>query len=365
MRTFKNAARSAAAAMMILSLGRTAAPAASQTDTLPVSANANAQQTGYYAYIPDHSIYFVDAGQGHAWACPAIDYLAGGGVVSGVGDHLFAPDQPITRADFMVMLYRAYDMSGYTGPATFSDVPAGAYYAEAVGAAETLGIAAGSSGRFCPKDQVTREDAVVFLKRTLDRTGLRLPSGTLADYADADRISPYAADAVAALTQAGILSGSGDGLLNPQTEITRAEMAALLYRALHLSDDGVYVHASDLINLCIGDTIYTDVRIKGYQPGLDYTGLVRCLTFYENEDGYFIELGGTEEIDQQVTYLDGELTVDGRSMPLSKDVVCINVSPYSTLEEPVSTGGHYQRAKVAVLGNQVTEIYYADADALS
>lgn len=357
MRNFKHAARAASAAMMLLLLGRMAAPAASRNDVPPVPAKENSG--GYYAYIPDHSIYFVDAGADYAWAYRAIDYLAGGGVVSGVGDHLFSPDKPLSRADFMVMLYRAYDMSGYTADATFTDVPEGAYYAEAVGAAEALGIAAGTSGRFSPGEHVTREDAAVFLKRTLDRTGVQLQPGELSDFADADQISPYAADAVAALLQAGVLSGSGDSLLNPQTEITRAEMAALLYRALHLSDRGVYVHESDLVNLCIGDTIYTDVRIQGYQPGRNYTGLVRCLTFYETEEGYFIELGGAEAIDQQVVYADGRLTVDGQPMTLAQDVVCVNVSPYSTLEEPVSTGGDYRAAKVAVLGEQVTEIYYS------
>lgn len=355
MRNFKKAARCAAAAMMILSLGRLAAPAASQNSNLP----AAAEPTNYYAYIPDHSIYFVDAGEGYTWAYRAIDYLAGGGVVSGVGDHLFAPDKPITRADFMVMLYRAYDMRGYTAEATFTDIPPEAYYAEAVGAAETLGIAAGSSGKFLPDERVTREDAAVFLKRTLDRTGLRLPEGELSGFTDADKVSPYAAQAVAVLTRAGVLSGSGDGALNPQDEITRAEMAALLYRTLHLSDDGVYVHDASLTNLCIGDTIYTDVRIQGYQPDHTYTGLVRCLTFYENEKGYFIELGGIEQIDQQVTYEDGTLLVDGKAMALASDVVCVNVSPYSTLEEPVSTGEHFQNAKVAVLDELVTEIYYS------
>ncbi len=359
MRKFKPAACLAAAVMMILSLGHMS-PAAqgSQTDLLPDSVKSNARQTSYYAYIPDHSIYFVVAGEDFAWAYRAIDYLAGGGVVSGVGDHLFAPGKPITRADFMVMLYRAYDMSDYSRMATFSDVPEDAYYAEAVGAAETLGIAAGSSGRFSPEEQVTREDAVVFLKRTLDLTGLHFAPGSLNGFTDAEQISDYAAGAVAALTGAGVISGGADDVFNPDTAITRAEMAALLYRALHLTEKGVYVHQPDLVNLCIGDTVYTDVRIVGYEPDESYKGLVRCLTFYEKEEGYFIELGGAEEINQQVIYEDGSLIVDGQAMAVSSDVVCVNVSPYSTLEAPVSTGEYYQSARVALLGELVTEIYY-------
>ena len=356
MRKFKLAACLTAAAMMILSLGRTPAAQASQADLSPAAVQTNS--ANYYAYLPNHSIYFVDAGEGFAWAYRAIDYLAGGGVVSGVGDHLFAPGKPITRADFMVMLYRAYDMSDYSRTATFSDVPADAYYAEAVGAAETLGIAAGSSGQFLPEQEITRQDAMVFLKRTLDLTGLQFGTGSLAGYTDTAKVSDYAAEAVSALSWANIISGSGDSLLNPEEPITRAEMAALLYRALHLSSDGIYVHRPELVNLCIGDTIYTDVQIIDYKEEEPYQGLVRCLTFYQNGDGYFIELGGAEEIDQQVTYEGGRLTVDGKVMALSSDVVCVDVSPYSTLDAPVSTGGHYQTARVATLGELVTEIYY-------
>ncbi len=358
MRKFKLAACLVAALMMLLSLGQAPAAQASQTSPLPAADQTNTAHPGYYAYIPDHSIYFVDAGEDFQWAYRAIDYLAGGGVVSGVGDHLFSPAKPITRADFMVMLYRAYDMSDYSRAATFSDVPADAYYAEAVGAAETLGIAAGSSGQFYPKEEVTREDAMVFLKRTLDLTGLHFRPGSLDNFADADSVSAYAADAVSALTGAGIIAGGEDQLLTPSKPITRAEMAALLYRALHLSGDGTYVHQPDLVNLCIGDTIYTDVRIVGYTEDEQYKGLVRCLTFYQTSDGYFIELGGAESINQQVLYENGRLTVDGTVMALADDVVCVDVSPYSTLEAPVSTGEHYQTARVAVLGERVTEIYY-------
>lgn len=359
MRNFKHAARSTAAAMMIAALGWMQAPAAPTAERPPATVKNAAKPSSYYAYIPDHSIYFVDADSDYDWAYPAIDFLAASNVVSGIGDHLFAPDQPITRADFMVMLYHAYDMSGYSAPTTFADVPDGAYYANAVGAAETLGIAAGSSGNFSPREHVTREDAVVFLKRTLDLTGLRFESGSASRFTDVDKVSPYAVEAVAALSTAGVLSGSGDGTLSPQAEITRAEMAALLYRALHLSPEGVYVHQPDLLNLCIGDTIYTDVRVQGGLPLEPYKGLVRCLTFYETEEGYFIELGGTEKIDQQVDYQDGVLTVDGKPMELAENAVCVNVSPYSTLDNPVSTGGEYRAAKVAVLDGLVTEIYYS------
>ena len=75
MRKFKLAACLTAAAMMILSLGRTPTAQASQADLSPAAVQTNS--ANYYAYLPNHSIYFVDAGEGFAWAYRAIDYLAG------------------------------------------------------------------------------------------------------------------------------------------------------------------------------------------------------------------------------------------------------------------------------------------------
>src|SRR5699024_2029559 len=144
------------------------------------------------AYLPDHSVYFYDVAEGYAWAHREIDTLAVAGVVRGGGDHLFSPGSAITRADFIVMLDRAYGMSqaldsgAIDAQGGFVEVPGSAYYSKAVTAAKAFGVATGTDdNRFLPEQNMTRQDAMVFLKRTIDRTQMRLQAGSLSAFSDA------------------------------------------------------------------------------------------------------------------------------------------------------------------------------------
>lgn len=176
---------------------------------------------------------FTDIGSSYAWASDAVAYLYSIGVVKGTGDLKYHPSDNVTRADFLVMLARAFDLNSNTTD-NFSDVPPGAYYYSAVAAAKHLGIASGSGGKFHPSSSLSRQDAMVFLMRTLKVRGIALTPGTSADlsgFSDAANVSDYAVTAMATLVKAGILTGSG-GKLNPQAGITRAEMAVILYKVL-------------------------------------------------------------------------------------------------------------------------------------
>ena len=109
-----------------------------------------ADATETYAYLPDRSVYFYDVTENHGWAAQKIDSLAAAEVILGSGDYLFYPTNPITRADFIVMLDRAYGMSEalesgvVTAQGAFSDVPDNTYYTESIAAARAFGIAEGS-----------------------------------------------------------------------------------------------------------------------------------------------------------------------------------------------------------------------------
>ena len=137
------------------------------------------------------------------------------------------------------MLYRAFDLGSYGSVGSgFPDVPAGSYYAQAVRAAQALGIATGADdGGFHPADPITRQDAAVLLQRTMQRTGWSLGAGNtslLSGYPDGWRVASYAQSAVALMVEHGILSGKGDGSLDPQGTTSRAEMAVMLSRAMTL-----------------------------------------------------------------------------------------------------------------------------------
>lgn len=314
-------------------------------------------------YVPDHSISFVDVDENFSWAVQPVDYLAMHRVVSGTDDMVYSPADALTRADFVTMLARAYSMEDYVGGGSFSDVPDGTYYSDAVSAAKNLGIVTGDeNGKFNPTQPLTRQDAMVILRRTLDRTGLMFPDGYLSAFSDADKVSSYAQSDVAALVQAGIISGS-DGKINPTASVTRAEMAVMLYRAMMLEDDGegnpVYVARSNVVNLCIGDTFYPNVVIENAAEGQTFSGLYACVEMTGQGEDFTATLGESRALDQQVTWADGVLTVDGEAVTVAEDCDAICVDPYGSISGGLtSTGSVYKSAAVSMTDDVVTAVYY-------
>ena len=181
-----------------------------------------------------NSRYFYDMSN-TSWAVSAVDLLYENGVVTGTGSGTFGPGLQITRGDFMLMLCRAFDLQAIGGVG-FPDVSTDSYYAQAVTTARILGIADGyPDGGFHPGDPVTRQDAMVFLKRAMQAVGWSMEAGNTAllnSYPDGGTVTPYAQDAMATMVSYGIITGTSDGLLSPLGRMTRAEMAVVLARAL-------------------------------------------------------------------------------------------------------------------------------------
>lgn len=174
------------------------------------------------------SSYFNDMGN-YAWAADAVDYLYRSGVVNGMGNGGFGPSQPIRRCDFVVMLCRAFKLSGNRGY-SFADVPVTSYYAEAVATAKSLGIIQGDGRNFYPNSNLSRQDAMVMIYNTLQAAGHSLTNGLTADlsiFLDQGQISPYARNSVGILVYLGAVKGDGNGYLRPRSTINRAEAAIL------------------------------------------------------------------------------------------------------------------------------------------
>lgn len=174
----------------------------------------------------------------YRWAEEAVAYLYGDGVVNGVTDTEFAPGRSITRGDFALMLYRAYDLAPQ-GTDGFPDVPNDIYYANAVRTLKSLEIIRGDdTGRFRPTDSLTRQDAMVMMLRAMRSVGgWFVEEGTQTDisgFTDGGDVAPYAVGAVGALTNLNVIRGSGNGALFPHRSLTRAEMAVILHRVLTL-----------------------------------------------------------------------------------------------------------------------------------
>ena len=171
---------------------------------------------------------------GYDWARTAIEALHRDGIVNGMSDGEYVPGSHIRRADFVLMLCRAYGLHA-AGSMPFADVPPEAYYAEAVSTARGLGIAEGDGVSFFPAADVSRQEAMVFICRTLKAIGRDMTSysADLSVYSDSDLVAGWAESSVSVLVGAGIINGKGS-ILDPLGSLTRAEMAVALYRTLNL-----------------------------------------------------------------------------------------------------------------------------------
>lgn len=178
-----------------------------------------------------------------SWAEEFVTSLQERGIVNGTSGTTFSPDATIRRGDFMLMLYNAAGKPESGGNSAFTDVAADAYYAAAVLWAEKQGIAAGmGNGLFEPSGTLTREQAFAFMCRALPVLNVTYTDGDTAlldNFTDGADLAEYARIPAATLISLEVVSGS-DGKLTPKAELTRAQMARILYAALELqSSTGV------------------------------------------------------------------------------------------------------------------------------
>ena len=193
---------------------------------------------GVYAVgIAAPAAAFTDLGK-HEWAREAIEELAKRGIVKGtsIEKGTFSPASPVTRADFILMLVNLLDLRAEFA-STFADVRSQDYYYNAVSIAKQLGIVSGVNGvNFAPRDPISRQDVMVMLTRALQSTGVvkSAASGSALDsYRDASQIAPYAVESAATMLEHGLVTGS-NGYMMPKGMTSRAEAATFLYRALQL-----------------------------------------------------------------------------------------------------------------------------------
>ena len=188
--------------------------------------------TSYFSYYTAgyNKVTFKDVAPG-AWYSKAVNFIAAREITVGTGRGNYSPDGKVTRAQFIVMLMRAFEMKPDTNPKdNFADA-GNTWYTGYLAAAKRLGISNGvGNNMFAPEKEITRQEMFTLLYnilKTLDRP-LQADSGrTLADFADADQVADWAREAVAALVKAGIVNGS-NGRIDPLSTATRAEIAQMM-----------------------------------------------------------------------------------------------------------------------------------------
>lgn len=165
----------------------------------------------------------------------AVEYLYENGITSGVSATQYGPERPITRADFALMVYKAFGLTPSGSGNYFNDVRADAYYAQAVNTLYARGIVSGvGSGSFGPTTQVTRQDALIMVRQAMRSVGWSANDGyssTLNSYSDGGSVAGYAQGAVSYALQMGYLPTTG-GRIAPGENLTRIDMAQIIHRVL-------------------------------------------------------------------------------------------------------------------------------------
>jgi hypothetical protein len=167
-----------------------------------------------------------------AWYAEQINSAVDKNIMKGYPDNTFKPDNPITRAEFVQVLYNLAGMPTVSGSSDFTDVAASDWYAKAVTWAVNKGVTSGrGNGIFAPSDPVLREEAVTFLCRYAQFKGdTRDFSGIKLTFKDATAISGWAEFFVKWSVGANIVAGYQDNTFRPSNKMTRAEAATILIK---------------------------------------------------------------------------------------------------------------------------------------
>jgi chitodextrinase/O-glycosyl hydrolase len=210
------------------------------TPTSPSTATPTATPTPTQSPKPTLGPHaFHDVGSKYDWASVAINTLYANGIIKGTSESTFSPDKKITRADFVVLLVRALGLTADI-ESNFSDVNETAYYYEALAIAKKLGIITGvDASRFNPDGEISRQDMMVIAARAMTAAGRLTMNGSedeLSGFKDADDISGYAKDSVAALIREGIIKGDGKSIHAGGTT-TRAQAAVVIFRIYTYQDN--------------------------------------------------------------------------------------------------------------------------------
>lgn len=173
---------------------------------------------------------FYDLSDTH-WAYAYINYLSDKNIINGYANGIFAPENNVTRAEFLKILVSAFGVESDVSDVPFKDVNSSDWFAPYIYTAWQKGLVKGDGEYFRPDDYISRQDASVMIYRFVNYNGKDFNLSEVA-YEDDHEISDYAKEAVYALSNAGIIGGMPDGSFAPVSDTTRAEAAKMIYFAM-------------------------------------------------------------------------------------------------------------------------------------
>ena len=167
-----------------------------------------------------------------AWYSEAVDYVTENGIMSGVGGNRFEPETELKREMLAVILWNMTDNPEPNGIAPFLDVTSDKYYAKAIAWANENGVMYGYGEEFGVGEAVTREDFAAILYRYAAFKGYDTTQGGMAirEFIDFEQIADYAVEALGWAVNSGIISGMGDGTVSPKTSTYRGQAAVMLMK---------------------------------------------------------------------------------------------------------------------------------------
>ena len=166
------------------------------------------------------------------WFYFSVKFAYDFGLMKGTTEMEFSPDSYVTRAMFVMIIYRM-EKEPQAGGSVFVDVEIGGYYDRAVAWANANGIVSGvSKDRFAPNDPITREQMATILYRYANFKGYDIESNGNTAYSDSSSISGYARNAVSWAAANLLMKGDDDGSFLPNANATRAQAAAVFARMI-------------------------------------------------------------------------------------------------------------------------------------
>ena len=180
---------------------------------------------------PDTTITFTDVKE-NDWFYANVQYVVENKLMNGVAEDKFAPNDTLTRAMLVTVLYRNAGEPAVNKSIPFADVDMGSWYADAVVWAKQNGIVNGvNETDFAPDSNITREQIAAIMFRYAQYKGME--TVTLEEnlhFTDANEISEYAVSAMNWAVGSGLMKGKSATTINPKDNATRAEIAAILQR---------------------------------------------------------------------------------------------------------------------------------------
>jgi len=178
--------------------------------------------------------------EGYDWAKESIEKLVKLGILSGYANTVFAPSKNVTRAEFCKMLSMTLGCGKSDKTSGFEDIKSTDWFFEYVNAMRNLGVVSGvDEYNFAPDNYITREDLAVMVYRAISASGYKInTSENEHSFTDSADISDYAIEAVKCLNAAGLINGQDDGKFAPDNLSTRAEAAKIISNMYDFMDGG-------------------------------------------------------------------------------------------------------------------------------